>query len=146
MLTSTISSENLFHTFNSFIVVVCFYLFLLLSVNLISRYFFPSRLPNGFHFFFRHNWRWVKLSAIMKKEKVFISILLCVLICSSVSEGKDCVYFCFARAQLVQLSRLFFHRGPYKLCDRLLIHFKFTTMYGIINRLAISWNTAMNIP
>ena len=44
----------------------------------------------------------------MRSENVFISILLCVLICYSVSEGKDSVYFSFARAQLVQLSRSFF--------------------------------------
>ena len=37
----------------------------------------------------------------MKKEKVCISILLFVLICFSVKEGKDSVYFEIARVLLV---------------------------------------------
>ena len=39
----------------------------------------------------------------MKKEKVFISILFWLLICFSYSEGKDSLYFEFARVLLVRV-------------------------------------------
>ena len=39
----------------------------------------------------------------MKKEKVFISILFWLLICFGYSEGKDSLYFEFARVLLVRV-------------------------------------------
>ena len=47
--------------------------------------------------------RMVNSASIMKKEKVFISILFWLLICFSYSEGKDSLYFEFARVLLVRV-------------------------------------------
>ena len=50
----------------------------------------------------------VNSASIMKKEKVFISILFWLLICFSYSEGKDSLYFEFACSAR---SRSFFWRN-----------------------------------
>lgn len=47
--------------------------------------------------------RMVNSASIMKKEKVFISILFWLLICFSYGEGKDSLYFEFARVLLVRV-------------------------------------------
>lgn len=47
--------------------------------------------------------RMVNSASIMKKEKVFISILFWLLICFGYSEGKDSLYFEFARVLLVRV-------------------------------------------
>ena len=41
--------------------------------------------------------------SIMKKERVYISILFCLLICFSFNEGKENLYFEFARVLLVRV-------------------------------------------
>ena len=47
--------------------------------------------------------RMVNSVSIMKQERVYISILFCLLICFSFNEGKENLYFEFARVLLVRV-------------------------------------------